>query len=162
MRRKKKNVAATVAIKKKMLEENDELVDDNVISLFSMEPKKAAAKAKLCLEAELAYATLAMATDYDCWHEGHDDVTVEAILEVMAKNVDNAKNVIRAAEKYVSKGKLEAAIKEYRKVLAENPNDTNTLNRVGDLYARAGKPGEAIKLFSQMGVDLFARMKEQT
>ncbi|MEM7352217.1 MAG: tetratricopeptide repeat protein, partial [Acidobacteriota bacterium] len=62
----------------------------------------------------------------------------------------NRENVIRAAEKYVSKGKLEAAIKEYRKVLAENPNDANTLNRVGDLYARIERFGEAVKLFSQI------------
>ena len=59
-------------------------------------------------------------------------------------------NVIRSAEKYVSKGKLEAAIKEYRKVLADNPNDANTLNRVGDLYARIEKFDEAVKLFTQI------------
>ncbi len=59
-------------------------------------------------------------------------------------------NVIRAAEKYVAKGKLEAAIKEYRKVLAQNPNDANTLNRVGDLYARIERFDEAVKLFSQI------------
>lgn len=62
----------------------------------------------------------------------------------------NRENVIRAAEKYVAKGKLEAAIKEYRKVLAENPNDANTLNRVGDLYARIERFDEAVKLFSQI------------
>ncbi|MEM6793302.1 MAG: tetratricopeptide repeat protein, partial [Acidobacteriota bacterium] len=58
--------------------------------------------------------------------------------------------VIKNAEKYVAKGKLEAAIKEYRKVLRENPNDTNTLNRVGDLYARLEKYDEAVKLFTQI------------
>lgn len=52
-------------------------------------------EAKLAREAELCYATVAMSTDYDCWHEGHDDVTVEAILAVMAQNVGNAKEVIR-------------------------------------------------------------------
>ncbi len=62
----------------------------------------------------------------------------------------NRENVIRAAEKYVSRGKLEAAIKEYRKVLAENPSDANTLNRVGDLYARIERFDEAVKLFSQI------------
>ena len=62
----------------------------------------------------------------------------------------NRETVIRAAEKYVSKGKLEAAIKEYRKVLAENPNDANTLNRVGDLYARIQRFDEAVRLFSQI------------
>jgi 5'-methylthioadenosine phosphorylase len=54
-------------------------------------------EAKLAREAELAYATLAMATDYDCWHTGHDDVTVDAILAVMARNVAAAKRVIALA-----------------------------------------------------------------
>ncbi len=62
----------------------------------------------------------------------------------------NRESVIRAAEKYVSRGKLEAGIKEYRKVLAENPNDANTLNRVGDLYARIERFDEAVKLFTQI------------
>jgi 5'-methylthioadenosine phosphorylase len=54
-------------------------------------------EAKLAREAEICYATLAMATDYDCWHESHDAVTVEAIVAVMHKNVGNARNVIKAA-----------------------------------------------------------------
>jgi len=53
-------------------------------------------EAKLAREAELHYATVAMATDYDCWHESHDDVTVEAILATMGRNVENAKALIRA------------------------------------------------------------------
>ena len=57
--------------------------------------------------------------------------------------------VVAAAEKYVAKGKIEAAIKEYRKVLAETPNDSNTLNRVGDLYAREAN------LLLKEGVELF-------
>ena len=62
----------------------------------------------------------------------------------------NREKVIRSAEKYVSKGKLESAIKEYRKVLSHNPNDTNTLNRLGDLYARVEKFDEAVRLFTQI------------
>jgi len=54
-------------------------------------------EAKLAREAEMCYATVAMATDYDCWHDGHDDVTVEGILEIMNKNVGNARNLIRRA-----------------------------------------------------------------
>jgi 5'-methylthioadenosine phosphorylase len=54
-------------------------------------------EAKLAREAEICYATIAMATDYDCWHEGHDDVTVETVVAVMRQNVGNAKQVIRAA-----------------------------------------------------------------
>jgi len=54
-------------------------------------------EARLSREAEICYATVAMATDYDCWHEGHDDVTVEAVIEVMHKNVGNARGLIKAA-----------------------------------------------------------------
>jgi 5'-methylthioadenosine phosphorylase len=54
-------------------------------------------EAKLAREAELCYATVAMATDYDCWHEGHDDVTVESIMKVMAANIGNAKALLAAA-----------------------------------------------------------------
>jgi 5'-methylthioadenosine phosphorylase len=54
-------------------------------------------EAKLAREAEICYATIAMATDYDCWHESHDDVTVEGILAVMHKNIGNAKKLILAA-----------------------------------------------------------------
>lgn len=58
--------------------------------------------------------------------------------------------VIRTAEKYVSKGRIEAAIREYRKVLRGQPNDTNTLNRLGDLYARLQRFDEAVELFGQI------------
>ena len=51
-------------------------------------------EARLAREAELPYATLAMATDYDCWHEDHDAVTVEAVVAVMQKNVAMAKSII--------------------------------------------------------------------
>lgn len=58
--------------------------------------------------------------------------------------------VVRNAEKYVSRGKIEAAIKEYRKLLQAQPNDISTLNRVGDLYARINRNSEAIELFHQI------------
>jgi len=54
-------------------------------------------EAKLAREAELHYATVAMSTDYDCWHEGHDDVTVEAILQTMGQNIGNARRLIARA-----------------------------------------------------------------
>tara|TARA_B100001093_G_scaffold498884_1_gene547523 strand:+ start:139 stop:1011 length:873 start_codon:yes stop_codon:yes gene_type:complete len=53
-------------------------------------------EARLAREAELGYATLALCTDYDCWHAGHDEVSVETVVETIRKNVNNAKNVIRA------------------------------------------------------------------
>jgi len=51
-------------------------------------------EARLAREAELPYATLAMVTDYDCWHEVHDAVSVDAVLAVMDKNVAKAKEII--------------------------------------------------------------------
>ena len=43
-------------------------------------------EAKLAREAEICYATVAMVTDYDCWHPEHEDVTVETILQVLVSN----------------------------------------------------------------------------
>ena len=52
-------------------------------------------EAKLAREAEIAYATLALATDYDCWHPDHDHVTVDLIIANLHKNADNAQRVIQ-------------------------------------------------------------------
>ncbi len=54
-------------------------------------------EAKLAREAEIAYATMALVTDYDCWHEGHDDVTGDMIIATLNKNVRNAQLVLKAA-----------------------------------------------------------------
>lgn len=52
-------------------------------------------EAKLAREAEICYATMAMVTDYDCWHPGHDSVTVEQIVRVLNQNAENACQVVR-------------------------------------------------------------------
>lgn len=54
-------------------------------------------EAKLAREAELCFATLALATDYDCWNTDAGDVVVEDILAVLIKNVETAQNIVRAA-----------------------------------------------------------------
>src|ERR1700688_196495 len=54
-------------------------------------------EAKLAREAELCYATVAMVTDYDCWHEEHDHVTVDQIIAVLLKNAEHACDVVREA-----------------------------------------------------------------
>ncbi|MFQ5957643.1 MAG: S-methyl-5'-thioadenosine phosphorylase [Candidatus Brocadiales bacterium] len=54
-------------------------------------------EAKLAREAEICYATLALSTDYDCWHVGEEDVTVEMIIENLKKNVETAKKIIKVA-----------------------------------------------------------------
>lgn len=62
-------------------------------------------EAKLSREAEIAYATLALVTDYDCWHEEHDSVTLDMVVEYLTKNVRNAQLVLKEAVKRVaSKG----------------------------------------------------------
>jgi 5'-methylthioadenosine phosphorylase len=54
-------------------------------------------EAKLAREAEICYATVAMVTDYDCWHPHHDAVTVDQIIATLLKNAENASKVIRLA-----------------------------------------------------------------
>lgn len=56
-------------------------------------------EAKLAREAEIAYATLALVTDYDCWHPDHDSVTVEMIIANLQRNAINAQKVIQATVK---------------------------------------------------------------
>ncbi len=52
-------------------------------------------EAKLAREAEMCFATIALATDYDCWHQSEEEVTIEAILAVMSKNVTNTKAILK-------------------------------------------------------------------
>ena len=52
-------------------------------------------EAKLAREAEMCYATVAMVTDYDCWHPNHDDVTVDTIIKVLLVNADKARAMVK-------------------------------------------------------------------
>jgi 5'-methylthioadenosine phosphorylase len=52
-------------------------------------------EAKLAREAELCYVTVAMVTDYDCWHPHHDSVTVDQVVAVLIQNAENAAKVVR-------------------------------------------------------------------
>jgi 5'-methylthioadenosine phosphorylase len=56
-----------------------------------------ATEAKLAREAEICYATLALATDYDCWYHGEEAVTADAVIQILHRNVEAAKRLIRAA-----------------------------------------------------------------
>tara|TARA_B100001013_G_scaffold176201_1_gene105913 strand:+ start:245 stop:1129 length:885 start_codon:yes stop_codon:yes gene_type:complete len=66
-------------------------------------------EAKLAREAEIRYATVAMVTDYDCWHSKHDEVDVEQIIKTLKENSNNAKslvkNIINVLPKYINKEK---------------------------------------------------------
>ena len=69
----------------------------NTIGYFFESPEVGAFLWALAREAELCYATLALATDYDCWHEDHASVTVEEVVAVLKLNAANAAKAVRAA-----------------------------------------------------------------
>ena len=52
-------------------------------------------EAKLAMEAEIVYCTVAMVTDYDCWHPDHNEVTWNMVIETLTKNASNAQNMIK-------------------------------------------------------------------
>jgi 5'-methylthioadenosine phosphorylase len=54
-------------------------------------------EARLAREAEICYGTVALATDYDCWHQDHDDVSVEAVVAIIRQNVATARAIIKTA-----------------------------------------------------------------
>ncbi|MEP6568445.1 MAG: S-methyl-5'-thioadenosine phosphorylase [Acidobacteriota bacterium] len=60
-------------------------------------------EAKLAREAEICYATLALVTDYDCWHPGHDAVTADSVIEYLNKNVRNAQLIMKDAIRRLGK-----------------------------------------------------------
>lgn len=60
-------------------------------------------EAKLAREAEISYATLALATDYDCWHDDEEEVTVDAVIAVVQKNAQRARKVVRKVVTHVPK-----------------------------------------------------------
>jgi 5'-methylthioadenosine phosphorylase len=62
-------------------------------------------EAKLAREAEICYATVAMVTDYDCWHPHHDSVTVDQIVAVLLKNAENACSVVRETVAAMASGR---------------------------------------------------------
>ena len=71
----------------------------------------------------------------------------------MATNRDQ---LLQSAEKHVSRGKLDQALKDYLRVLDDNPKDINTLNKVGDLYVRMNRPGDSIPFYTRIA-DFYAR-----
>lgn len=54
-------------------------------------------ESRLAREAEICYGTVALATDYDCWHDGHDDVSVESVIAIIQQNVATAREIIKQA-----------------------------------------------------------------
>ena len=83
----------------------------------------AAPEAKLAREAEMSYAVLACSTDYDCWHEDHETVTTEMIIENLLANVETAKQIVRSAIQNLPLDRSPSpAYKALEKSIATNPN----------------------------------------
>jgi len=87
-------------------------------------------EAKLAREAEISYATLAAVTDYDCWHESHETVSVDMIINNLKMNVGNAKKILRQAipkaaalKSFSSQGALKFAIVTDRKLIPKKIKD---------------------------------------
>jgi 5'-methylthioadenosine phosphorylase len=62
-------------------------------------------EAKLAREAEICYATIAMITDYDCWHANHESVTAAQIIATLNQNAENAQKVLRTAVREIPGGR---------------------------------------------------------
>ena len=73
-------------------------------------------EAKLAKEAEIRYCTVAMVTDFDCWHPNHDHVDIDMIIKVLAENTDKAKNM------------LKDIIQNFEFTLHKNENTHNSLD----------------------------------
>ncbi len=78
-------------------------------------------EAKLAREAEICYATMAMVTDYDCWHEGHDAVTVDQVIAVLNQNAANASKVVAAAVAAIPKKRDCACASALKYAVLTNP-----------------------------------------
>jgi 5'-methylthioadenosine phosphorylase len=98
-------------------------------------------EAKLAREAEICYATVAMVTDYDCWHEGHDAVTVDQVVKVLFGNADKARNLVKSvlpkigAERGLCPAGCDRAL-EYALITAPDARDPAVLAKLKTVAGR--------------------------
>jgi 5'-methylthioadenosine phosphorylase len=98
-------------------------------------------EAKLAREAEICYATVAMVTDYDCWHPNHDDVTVDAVIKVLIENADRARTLVRRAAPRIGADKSAAqcscrAALEHALITAPEARDAKMVKRLKTVAGR--------------------------
>jgi 5'-methylthioadenosine phosphorylase len=104
-------------------------------------------EAKLAREAEICYATVAMVTDYDCWHPNHDDVTVEAVVKVLIENADRARALVRhatpriAADAAAGSCSCRSAL-EHAIITAPEARDARVAERLSAVAGRVLKKGK--------------------
>jgi 5'-methylthioadenosine phosphorylase len=104
-------------------------------------------EAKLAREAEMCYATVAMVTDYDCWHPHHDDVTVEAVVKVLVENADRARALVRRAAPRIAADKAAAGCScrsalEHALITAPDVRDPKVAKRLAAVVGRVLKKGK--------------------
>ena len=102
-------------------------------------------EAKLAREAELCYATVAMVTDYDCWHPNHDDVTVEAIVKVLTENAERARTLIRGVAPLLQRDKGAAkcacrSVLDHALITAPEARDPQLVRKLSAVAGRVLKP----------------------
>jgi len=102
-------------------------------------------EAKLAREAELCYATVAMVTDYDCWREGHDAVTVDQVVRVLLENADKARALVRAVVPELGKPRgpcpagCDRAL-DYAVITAPEARDSALAAKLGAVAGRVLEP----------------------
>ncbi|MDX8379036.1 MAG: S-methyl-5'-thioadenosine phosphorylase [Gallionella sp.] len=98
-------------------------------------------EAKLAREAEICYATVAMVTDFDCWHPDHDNVTVDAVVKILLENADKARSLVKSVVKPIQ-GDLDAHVCSCRSALqfalitAPNSRDPLMLEKLSAVAGR--------------------------
>jgi 5'-methylthioadenosine phosphorylase len=102
-------------------------------------------EAKLAREAELCYATVAMVTDFDCWHPQHDDVTVEAIIQMLLANADKARSMVRKVTRRILSDATASACAcrsalQHALITAPNARDPEMMKRLDAVAGRVLNP----------------------
>ncbi len=103
-------------------------------------------EAKLAREAELCYATIAMVTDFDCWHPDHDHVTVEAVIKVLLANAEKARSLVKAVAEALPR-RREACRQgcdhalEYALITAPDARDQTMIKKLDAVAGRVLKRG---------------------
>ena len=101
------------------------------------------AEAKLAREAEICYCTMAMVTDYDCWHEEHDAVSVDMVVEVLKKNAATAKEIIANVIPRISDERNCACAEALKNAVITDPAafPEKTKNKLKNLWKTGVEPG---------------------
>lgn len=98
-------------------------------------------EAQLAREAEICYATVAMVTDYDCWHPDHDAVTVEQVIQTLMDNADKARALVKAVVPLLAKRDRTCAkgchtVLDNAILTSPDDRDPETVNALGPIIAR--------------------------